>query len=258
MTRAQTRTHFHSSRLLRRLADLSVLDLAEPGTAFAEKLGLWVSFTDAITLSAVHKASTASPARHALAVKPAAAAALARVLARTRDELVRSITGSASSQGGKKAIELPRPEADASLDPEPAYEPYYRYYLAQQRDMALKLQPLRSHVRGVLAKASPALRKLAELDAALDGILGEREGKLLATVPVLLEKRFRQLHVSHRQRLMATQQSDSTDLWLQAGGWLADFCQEMQTVLLAELDVRLQPSLGLVEAFNQEITHIHD
>ena len=256
MTRAQTRTHFHSSRLLHRLADLSVLDVAEPANAFAEKLGLWVSFTDAITLSAVHNTSSVSPAAHALAAKPATGAALGRVLARTRDELVHSITGSASSKGGKKGIELPMPDAEASL--EPAYEPYRRYYLAQQREMELKLPPLRTHVRGVLGKASPALRKLAELDAALDGILGEREGKLLATVPVLLEKRFRQLHASHRQKLMATQQADSPDLWMQAGGWLADFCREMQSVLLAELDVRLQPSLGLVEAFNQEITHTNE
>ena len=124
--------------------------------------------------------------------------------------------------------------------------------------MELKLQPLRTHVRGVLGKASPALRKLVELDAALDGILGERESKLLAIVPVLLEKRFRQLHDAHRQKLMATQQADSPDHWMQAGGWLADFCQEMQTVLLAELDVRLQPSLGLMEAFNHELTHIHE
>jgi len=258
MTRAQTRTHFHSSRLLRTLADLSLLDVAEPGTAFAEKLGLWVNFTDAITLSAVHNASGASSSAHTLAVKPAAAAALGRVFARSRDELVHSITGSASAKGGKKGIELPMPEVDTSLQPEPVYEPYRRYYLAQQREMELKLLPLRTHVRGVLGKASPKLRKLAELDAAMDGILGERESKLLATVPVLLEKRFRQLQNSHRQKLMATQQADSPDRWMQAGGWLAEFCQEMQTVLLAELDVRLQPSLGLMEAFNHELTHIHE
>jgi hypothetical protein len=50
----------------------------------------------------------------------------------------------------------------------------------------------------------------------------------------------------------ATQQTDQPALWLQAGGWLAHFCQELHTVLLAELDLRLQPTLGLVEALQNE------
>ena len=38
--------------------------------------------------------------------------------------------------------------------------------------------------------------------------------------------------------------------WLQAGGWLAEFYKDVQELLLAELDVRLQPVLGLLEALN--------
>ena len=37
------------------------------------------------------------------------------------------------------------------------------------------------------------------------------------------------------------------------GAWLARFCHELQTVLLAELDLRLQPTLGLLEAYQKEI-----
>ncbi|MFC3109460.1 DUF3348 family protein [Undibacterium arcticum] len=41
--------------------------------------------------------------------------------------------------------------------------------------------------------ASPRLKQLADLDATFETILRERESKLLATVPVLLKKRFEQL-----------------------------------------------------------------
>lgn len=230
MTRALTRTSFHSARLIRVLADLSLLDTVEQGAAFAEKLGLWVSFTDAITLSAVHGASTASAPGMPVDVTTGARMALGKVFARVQAGLVSSI--------GRLPGELSAPEPDALADPVFAYEPYRRHYLAQQREIELKLRPLRAHVREVLGQSSPRLRKLAALDAALDGILFEREGKLLLKLPSLLEKRFKQLRKTHQQ---------ATD-------WLAGFGQEMQTVLLAELDVRMQPVLGLIEACKQEST----
>jgi hypothetical protein len=242
MTRALTRTNFHSSRFIRTLADLSMLDAVEPRMAFAEKLGLWVDFAHAITLSAVHKVSSESPPVTTAGATSVARAALGKAFARVRAGLVRSIN--------RTGMELSAPEPDALLDLATVYEPYRRYYLAQQREIALKLPPLRTQLREALGQSSLPLRRLAALDAALEQILGERESKLFATVPGLLERRFRQLHKAHQQALMARQQADNPALWMQAGAWLAVFCQEMQTVLLAELDVRMQPALGLVEAYS--------
>ena len=87
---------------------------------------------------------------------------------------------------------------------------------------------------------------MASLDAALDAILAEREALLLGKVPSLLEMRFKHLRRAHQDALDAAQQEDNTALWLQAGGWMTRFCQEMQAVLLAEWDLRLQPAMGLL------------
>jgi len=228
MTRALTRTSFHSARLIRVLAELSLLDTVEQGAAFAEKLGMWVSFTDAITLSAVHSASTTTPSGMPDGVTTGQRTALDKAFERVQAGLVSAI--------GRLPKELSAPEADALDDPAFAFEPYRRHYQAQQREIEVKLRPLRARVREVLGQSSPKLRKLAALDAALDGILGERESKLLQKLPSLLEKRFRQLAKAHQP---------TTD-------WLANFGQEMQTVLLADMDVRLQPVLGLIEAYNQD------
>lgn len=253
MTRAPTRTNFHSSRLVRVLADLAVVDAVEPGTAFAERLGLWLNLHDAITLCADLNASTASAPATPSGTKSVARVAIGDELARIRAALVNSITQSGSPNLGKSRIELPMPKPGVPIEAATDYEPYRRYYSAHQRDMDSSVRPLRSHVREVLARASPALRQLAALDATLDAILCERESKLLSTLPSLLKRRFEQLLKSHQQMLVDTQQADDPALWMKAGAWLARFCDDLQTVLLAELDVRLQPTVGLIEAFNNEI-----
>ena len=253
MTRALPRTNFNSSGLLRFLADLALVEPTEPGYAFAEKLGLWLDFTDAITLFAVHDESTGSEGSASPSAVPATGRAAAAEFARGRAGLVNSIVKSCTPQGGESRIKLPTPQTGVALEIAAAYEPYRRFYLALQRDMELNVAPLRARLRQTLAQAAPALKQLADLDAALDGILAEREGKLLATLPWLLEKRFEQLLEAHRQTLAASGQADDPALWLQAGGWLAVFCRDLQSVLLAELDLRLQPAQGLMEAFSNEV-----
>jgi hypothetical protein len=223
MTRALTRTSFHSSRLLRILTDLACLQAPAPGAAFAEKLALWVDYTQAIALCAVHnskQAKTAAP-EDSPAHVPKDAAHVA--FAHQRSLLERGIS----------AAKLP------PLDlAEVAFEPYRRYYLGQQRDLDLKLPPLRSRLRELLAQASPALQQLAALDATLEGVLATRESQLLAALPQLLKQRFSQLI-----------QCDDPQ---QPGAGLLRFRHELQTVLLAELDLRLQPALGLIEALTSE------
>jgi hypothetical protein len=100
--------------------------------------------------------------------------------------------------------------------------------------------------------ASTRLRLLAALDEALDRILTARERQLLATLPSLLERRFQQLLAAHQRALLDSGQADEPLLWMQPGGWLAIFCEELQAMLIAELDLRLQPTLGLIEALHNE------
>lgn len=253
MTRALARTNFNSSRLVRFLADLALVEAAEPGYAFAEKLGLWLDFNDAIALYAVHNASTAHSPASPSGGRSAAGDVLGEEFVRVRTSLANSITQSCSPQGSGTRIKLPTPEPGAPLEIAAHHEAYRRFHLAHQRDMESKLRPLRVFVREALRRATPALGKLAALDACLDEILSERESRLLATVPSLLEKRFGQLFAAHRQALEDAQQADDPATWTQAGGWLAEFCKDMQVVLLAELDLRLQPTLGLIEAFSNEM-----
>lgn len=256
MTRVLPRTNFHSSKLVRCLADLAIVDAVDPGNAFAEQLGQWIHFADAITLSAVHNDSIAGLPKIQPKIKHeeqvVALAAAGVEFDRIQAVLVNSIIKSCSPNSGKTHIKLPEPILELPMDVAAAYAPYRRFYEAHQRDMELSIQPLRVNAREAVAKASPKLKKLADLDATLEKILRDRESKLLSKVPVLLRKRFEQLLKEHQQKLIDTQPADNPAGWTQAGGWLARFCNDMQMLLLAEVELRLQPTMGLIEAFKQD------
>lgn len=250
------RTKFHSSKLIRCLASLDIVDAVDPGNAFAEKLGLWIGFADAITLSAVHGDSTTKLQKTQPAMlqegRVTASTTASIEFDRVQALLVNAIVTSCSSTSGKTHNKLPAPQLELPLNFATAYTPYRRFYEAHQRDMELRIQPLRCNVRAALAKASPGLKKLADLDATLEKILQEREAHLLSKVPGLLRKRFEHLFKEHQQKLADAQQADNPAGWVQQGGWLARFCHDMQMLLLAEVELRLQPTMGLIEAFKQD------
>ncbi len=246
MTRALPRTNFHSSQLIRCLAELDLLENVEPTSDFADGLGQWLHFTDAIALSSVHESGMPKVPVQSAALREATGARLATEFERIRAFMVNSITKSCSPTGGYAPNQLPPP------DPEASFAPYRRFYEAHQRDMELSVEPLRVNLRAALAKASPDLRKLAELDVVMEKFLRAREGQLLARVPALLQKRFLAQYAAHREQLAASGHTDSPAAWMQPGGWLACICQNLQTLLLAEVELRLQPSAGLLEAFNQQ------
>jgi hypothetical protein len=251
MTRALTRTNFHSSQLIRTLADLAVLETTGPAAALGEKLGLWIGFTDAIALTGV--LNTGAIEEAPLPVPSTAGVSLGEEFAKLRSSLENTITKSQAPNSGRMRAELTLPKLDAPLEDVKAYAPFRRYHQAHQRDMEVNVRSLRARVREGVAKASPTLKQLTTLDAALDGILAEREGRLLGTIPTLLEKRFNHLRKAHLQTLRDTPQTDDNpDLWMKPGAWLARFCTELQAVLLAELDLRLQPAVGLLEAFQHD------
>ena len=227
-TRAVTRNHFHNSELLRLLAELRVIEAPDSAKEFAENLGQWVGFAEAITLHGIHSAAQG----HALGAQPPWPATSSDAATVLGDELRRV-------QAKLTTIILKK---SGQIEDVNHYAPCRQSHLACQRDMEAQVRQLRAKVREIVALASPALKHLATLDAAFDAILLEREKKLLSTLPALMERRFQSLRTAHH------------DQQNQPPTWLPGFCHALQTVLLAELDLRLQPTLGLIEAFNDQTT----
>jgi hypothetical protein len=106
---------------------------------------------------------------------------------------------------------------------------------------------LRGRLREMLGARSPGMARLAAVDAVMERALSPRERSLLAAVPVLLAGHFERLSQAEQQTPADTQASGDAAT-VTPGAWLDVFRKDMQNVLLAELDVRLQPVEGLLAA----------
>jgi hypothetical protein len=257
MTRPLPRAHLNSSPLVRFLTENAMMEPAQETEDVGQKLGDWLNFRQAIHLQSVLQADvkTAEPLPpHIQRAVPISPAALAIHVDKVRAQLAESITQGAPAGSGLALIQMPAAELSEPLDPKTAFAPYRRFHAAHQRQMESSLRSLRASVRWQLSKRGGQLHQLAQLDAAFENILSEREVLLLGKVIKMLEKRFVQA-----LKLQLKQPNEPpTDTATQPDGpgpalsWLMPHRQALRTALLAELDTRLQPTLGLLEALTSE------
>jgi hypothetical protein len=216
------RTDFGHSTLVKLLGGWAPVDADPAGTDFAERLSLWVNAFDAIGLQSAHQSiraiATAAPAP-ARGARPLHALGIEDEVRAVRAALAHAIT------------QVPEQAADTDA----AYAPYRQRHQELQRRMEQMIGPLRDQVRQVLSRVSASLRQLAALDAVMEQVLAPREQLLLPKASVLLERRFQQLRAD--------------------GDWLQAFGRDWRQALLAELELRLEPVTGLLEALANETTH---
>lgn len=225
------RSNFNRPALVRQL--MGFLPEGAPALAdahrqdLAERLGQWLNVADAITLSSAHPSIAALGAR--ATQQPASALAAAEVLPAELERVRATLTRSITTRDPKH-----RPDPN-DLDTEFAL--FHQRCQDQQRRMEMSVDALREHVRQTLAKGAPRLAQLAALDAVMDQMLGGREQRLLAGLPSHLKSRFKAL----RQAAAASETPDDLR-------WLPRFEAELEQTLLAELEHRLQPVVGMIEA----------
>jgi len=207
------------SALIRLLARLTDVDVPASRQTFAERLSRWLGWTDAIGLSA---ALNGAPAQAPAA--PVSLGADEGEFTRVRNALVKAI----ATTGGEP------------IDAADGFVPLRRHYHAQQQAMEMSIGALRERLRARLAGRSPGMSRLAAVDAVMEQVLGARERALLSSVPVLLEKHFERLRQADADADVAADAAD--------GRWMEVFRRDMHSVLLAELEIRLQPAAGLLEA----------
>jgi hypothetical protein len=215
---------FSSSNLVRLLSNWTPGDGDASRMDFAERLGLWLNAFDAIDLQAacpsVLPRVTAAPGAASVA-RTTRAEGLGADLHKVRAALAGAITRD------DQPMAMTTPEVAL-------YSRYQERHLQLQRQMEQMITPLRAQLRTGLSQLAPRLRPLAALDAVFEKVLGPREQALLATVSAMLKRRFEQLQLAG------------------AANWLGTFDREWQQALLAELDLRLEPVRGLVDALHDE------
>lgn len=254
MTQAQQPTALPPPRLVRFLSELAVADIAVSHKNFTERLGRLVDLSGSIALARVHGtlATTTATSGQETGAAVSGESMIEAFLAR-RAAIIESISksfapGKRSSWSAFPGAMAATPAGDAA-----SYERYKVFYLHQQREIASRLDELRAAIRAALAARSSRLARLAVLDATLDETLSAATQKVFCEVPGLLGRRFQYLYRCHQQKISGQQGEDLPQSWVQPGGWLDQFAREMQGSLLAELEARLQPLVGLLEALDEEV-----
>lgn len=232
---ASSPTSLGSSKLVRVLSDLDVFaGTASPGH-FTGRLAQLIDFNDSISISNAH-AKVPTSGFESSGESPRV---LQEDFLRARKAMMQSVTKSFSPQTAAVRIRLPEPEQQTPQDPVTAYQPYQRFYIAHQRQLDFSSRNLQNQVRKTATGLAPQLARLAALDKALGGPLSVWSRQCFAATPDLLGKRFIRL----------VEQVDTANDWPQR---LQTFIREIRTSLLAEIDARLLPTLGLIEAINEQ------
>lgn len=225
-------------RQLKRMIDVGVMPAQQP---LSQRLSQWLDWTHSIALST---ALDGKPAVDVGAVSPSASAE-EEECALARSALARAITGEGADAPAAAAKLAPTAEgsADAKVD----YAPFRQRYHAMQRSMQSTTGRLRGHLRDRLAEGTADMGRLAEVDAVMERALSPREQTLLAAVPTLLGEHFERLRQADGAS-SADEPAAQRPSTAPAGAWLEVFRRDMQSVLLAELDLRFQPVEGLLAA----------
>jgi hypothetical protein len=248
MAHAQHRTALSGPALIRLLARLTDVDVRESAQPLSDRLSQWLSWTDAITLSTALKASPPVLASSGSRIGPADADGMC---SRVRTALAKAIASTCAPEPrtGALARQPMQGTGVAAAD----YADFRQRYVLMQDRMELEIGGLRGRLRRVLAAATPDLARLAVLDASMEQALGARERTLLGTVPTLLGPHFERLRAAAEAggAAEATERPDGASAAphpTPSRAWLEAFRKDMQSVLLAELDLRFQPVDGLLAA----------
>lgn len=238
----------NSSRLIRALAELDVLGDGASVKDFGSRFGELFALTDSIGLSDMHYELT----KLRFQPREQPADTIIANFIDQRQALLELIGRNFLAGPEHSRVRNRYPAFRNGLEPEQlcSFEPYQRFYAALQRQMDFEVQHIQSFVRDGAAGLSAELAKLVLLDSTLGDTLNGHARKLFPVVPRLLGVRFAFLHQQHQQS-EPQPEHDQPANWIGTGGWLDQFRLDCHMLLLAELDIRMQPVLGLIEAIEE-------
>ncbi len=211
------------SSLLQQWRAASSATLANTPPA-SQRLGAWLGWAQAIELSQVLATPVGKASQPSVRVEASswAKAELARVHA----ELTESF---------KAFPDVPFQDAQAA-EKDALFKnllaPYLQHFSLQERVIESRLSTLRGQLRARLSRASDALGRLALLDETMERALAAPQSRALTAMSALLEMRAHK-HFS----------ADPLH-------WRAHLNTDVERLLQAALDQKLQPVLGLIEALN--------
>jgi hypothetical protein len=243
MVQATQRTSIRGPTFIRLLARLTDVDAPPSKQSLSDRLSHWLDWRHALALSTALDGKPAA----VIADAPSFGSAEENECVRVRTSLAQAIAGApelaVSRLGGTEHQVTEEASASGTVD----YTVFRQRYVALQRSMQAATGNLRGRLRDMLAETSTDMARLAKVDAVMELALSPREQMLMASVPSLLGEHFERLRQAEQTMPADPQVSEHTPTSAPRA-WLDVFRKDMQSVLLAELDVRFQPVEGLLAA----------
>ncbi|WP_207001429.1 DUF3348 domain-containing protein [Trinickia mobilis] len=243
MVQAPQRAALGGAPLVRLLARLADVDIPESGQSLSDRLSQWLGWTDAIALSTALNGNPPAPASGVRGEGRDEA----KLCAQVRSSLTKAIVGDSAFASNRRDGRAPLRAQEAPVDEAAGYPVFRQRYVSLQQVMETEIGTLRGRLRALLAGRPRGMARLAMVDAVMERALAAREQSLFATVPVWLAGHFERLRQAELQRLAGAEASQDAPT-ITPGAWLDVFRKDMQSVLLAELEVRFQPVAGLLAA----------
>lgn len=215
----------------------------------AERLGHWLGAFDAIKLDGVLHSIKSRVSERPIPGPAVDAGQLERTVQTAKAELLGLIDTRLPSALPARGQAAPNVDDSTAAS---SHAMHQQRYLDLQQQMSVRLAQCRAQVRQGMSLGKPQWRQLAVLDASMEQMLGRHEQKLWAQLPVCLERRFEYWRQSQPLAEVAAGQEEEPAQWPQSGDWRHAYGQDQRALLLAEMDVRLQPILGLLEAVRNE------
>ncbi len=231
----------HVSRLIQLLQQLHLSQ--RPVTAYnvAEKLGGLIDLSLSVSLSTtlgglkrVKGGQSTLPRDH-----------LRQNMLQLREQWVADLVTSCDPETSAQAMPLPKLKTDHETDILNAAQPFARFYALQQSEMEHHISGFQRQVRDGLTQSSAEMAQLATLDRSLFEIMAKQTRRAFGTVPVMIAKHMI-WHFDHRSATTSDQAAEHP-------AWFLLFLNDLKQILLAELDIRLQPVIGLIEARESQI-----
>ena len=224
----------------------AVLDkpLALETGRFSERLTRNLEFSNSLKLSEVPAILKRIDTKWAGQCDSEEARKIARqvdaALQRVQQAIKQTIVQSFEAEAAQARIPLPAPKVEQGRL---SLSVYLTFYQAHQQEMSAKIQGLRRYLREALAPVSARMAQLVYLDNVLEETIGLplRSG-FQNSVQVL------QVLIGKTEQSLLT---DATEHFQQSS--LKAFFDQLRQLLFAEYDLRLQPAIGLIEAFKQEV-----
>ena len=247
-----------SSKLSSLLRDWKFAEAVPVGWDWVDQLSGSLGPVDAITLSAAlqgirypgmehpHREATTNPAN------------LEADVNNVRADVIKAMAPAKQAKSRDMRSSAPIELAHAAQGTQADYAAYRQRYTEVQRRMEWRIDPLREHCRQTLSKSNSRLRKLAELDATMENIFGAREKALFSKLAVILERRFEDLKRQHQNTPGSVSgeanaaSEEVPALQPKSAAWVAKFEKDFEALVRAELDVRLGPIAGMMEAYGNE------